>query len=192
MEESSAGDVDRPRTVDRHRTVDAPRTTPTRWLDAEEREAWLGLVRVMSRLPPLLDAQLERSAGLNLFEYTILAMLSEQEDQSLRMSRLASLTNASPSRLSHAAHHLEARDLLVRVTDPDDGRCIRAVLTPVGREVLVAAAPDHVGAVRYLVLDALDPGQLAGLREATEQILQRVDPDQTTRPAWSLTTTATR
>jgi len=46
--------------------------------------------------------------------------------------------------------------------------------------------------VRDLVLDALDPGQLAGLAEATEQILQRVDPGQTTRPPWSLTTTAVR
>ena len=158
------------------------------WLDAEERGAWLSLVRVMVRLPPLLDSQLERSAGLTFFGYTILAILSEQPDRNLRMSRLATLTNSSPSRLSHAARHLEFRGLLVREPDPDDGRCIRAVLTGAGWEAVAAAAPGHVAAVRDLVLDALDTEQIGAWRDANERILQRVDPEQTTRPAWSVTT----
>jgi len=162
------------------------RAAPQRWLGTDEREAWLSLIRVMAKLPPLLDAQLERSAGLNFFEYTILAMLSEQVDRALRMNHLAALTNASPSRLSHAARHLEARGLLVREGDLADGRCIRAVLTDAGRQVLVAAVPGHVETVRELVVDALDAGQLAALRAANEQILRRVDPDQRTRPAWSV------
>lgn len=160
------------------------RSAPVGWLDTDEREAWLSLVRVIAKLPPLLDAQLERSAGLNFFEYTILAMLSEQGDRALRMSRLATLTNSSPSRLSHAARHLEAGGLLVREADPDDGRCIRAVLTGAGWEVVAAAAPGHLVAVRDLVFDALDPDQIDAFREANEQILQRVDPEQATRPAW--------
>ncbi len=165
-------------------------TTPThtapaapRWLDADERATWLGLLRVHARLLPQLDARLERRAGLNLFEYTILAMLSEQPDGALRMRRLASLTNASPSRLSHAARHLEARGLLVRGADPDDGRCIRAVLTQTGRGVVESSAPGHVADVRELVLDALSPVQLEALREANRQILRRIDPDGDTDPA---------
>ena len=160
------------------------------WLSPEEREAWLGLLRIMARLPPLLDAQLEQSAGLTLFGYTILAMLSEQPDQALRMSRLAAITNASPSRLSHAARQLEHRGLLRRETDPDDRRCIRAVLTGAGREIVVGAAPGHVAAVRALVIDALEPRQLAHLREANERILGRIDPDQSTRPTWPVTPAA--
>ena len=156
-----------------------------RWLGADEREAWLGLVRVMAKLPPLLDAQLERSAGLNFFGYTILAMLSEQPDRALRMSRLATITNASPSRLSHAARQLESRGLIVREPDPTDGRCIRAVLTDAGWDTVVGAAPGHVAAVRALVVDALGPRQLDALREASGQILRRVDPDGSTRPSWS-------
>ena len=156
-----------------------------RWLDADEREAWLSLIRIVVKLPPLLDAQLERSAGLSFFEYTILAMLSEQPDRALRMSRLAALTNASPSRLSHAARHLEARGLLVREADPADGRCIRALLTGAGYDAVVAAAPGHVGAVRDLVLGALDRRQLARLRQVNELILRRVDPEQATGAEWS-------
>ena len=162
---------------------------PTHWLDGGEREAWLSLVRVIAKLPPLLDAQLERSVDLNFFEYAILAMLSEQDDGELRMSHLASLTNASPSRLSHAARHLEDRGLLVREGDPVDGRCIRAVLTDEGRVMVRAAAPGHVDTVRELVIDALGANQLAALREANEHILRRIDPGQTTRPAWSVAPT---
>jgi len=162
------------------------RATPARWLDPGEREAWLSLVRVMAKLPPLLDARLERVAGLNFFEYTILAILSEQSDRALRMSRLADLTNATPSRLSHAARHLEARGYLVREPDPHDGRGIRALLTDAGWEILEGVAPDHVGAVRDLVLDALTPDQLGDLRTANEQILRRIDPGEATRPTWSI------
>ncbi len=170
--------------------MDGQPSAPVRWLDADERGAWLSLVRVMARLPPLLDSQLERSAGLTFFGYTILAILSEQEDRALRMRRLATLTNSSPSRLSHAARHLEGRGLLVREADPDDGRCIRAVLTRAGREAVAAAAPGHVDAVRDLVLDALGPDRIDAWRDANERILRRVDPDQATRPAWSVTTRA--
>ena len=153
-----------------------------RWLDDDERAAWMSLLRIVSRLPPLLDSQLERSSGLNFFEYTILAMLSEEPDGTLRMSRLASVTNASPSKLSHAARQLEARGYLVREPDPDDGRCIRALLTGAGRDQVIQAAPGHVAAVRGLVLDALDPDQLRALREANELILMRVDPEGATDP----------
>ena len=79
---------------------------------------------------------------------------------------------------------LESRGLLVRGPDPDDGRCIRAVLTPEGMDVVAGAAPGHVEAVRELVIDALGPDHLRGLRDANERILGRIDPDQATRPSW--------
>jgi DNA-binding MarR family transcriptional regulator len=157
-------------------------TATVRWLDGGERETWLGLLRVMARLPPLLDAQLDRSVGLTLFEYSILAMLSEQPDGTLRMTRLASVTNASPSRLSHAARHLEASGLLTRTPDPADRRCVQAVLTDTGRDRVVDAAPGHVALVRDLFVDTLTREQLLHLREVNERILARVDPDGVTDP----------
>jgi DNA-binding MarR family transcriptional regulator len=157
----------------------------THGLDEDERTTWLSLLRLLAKLPPLLDGRLERDAGLNLFEYTILAMLSEQPDATLRMSRLASVTNASPSRLSHASRHLEARGLLAREPDPDDGRCIRAVLTAAGRALVETSAPGHVAAVREMFLDPLTRPQLLAIREANEQILDRLDPGGTTDPTRS-------
>jgi DNA-binding MarR family transcriptional regulator len=155
---------------------------PTRWLTSEEREAWLSVVRVASRLPAVLDAQLERDADLNFFEYTVLAMLSEQPTRTLGMSRLAAVTSASLSRLSNVVKRLERRGYLRRQADPDDGRCTQAVLTDAGMVKVVATAPGHVAAARQYVIDAVTPTQLRQLRTANERILRRIDPEATTRP----------
>jgi DNA-binding MarR family transcriptional regulator len=157
------------------------------WLDADERAAWLALVRIVARLPSALDAQLMRDAGLSFFEYSVLAMLSEQSDHTLRMSRLAAVTNASLSRLSHAAKRLERQGLLTREADPEDGRFTRATLTGDGLRIVEAIAPAHVAAVRELVIDAVTPAQLRHLRKANEAILARIDPAATTDPEPSAT-----
>ena len=161
----------------------APPDRPaTRWLDPEERAAWLSLARIIVKLPSVLDAQLERDADLNYFEYLVMAMLSEQETRTLRMSQLAALSNASLSRLSHVAKRLENRGFLHREPDPDDGRFTRATLTPAGVDKVVASAPGHVTAVRELVFDAVSPTQLRQLREAIDAILTRVDPGNSSWP----------
>jgi DNA-binding MarR family transcriptional regulator len=158
------------------------RSAPTRWLSPEEREAWLSVVRVAGRLPAVLDAQLERDAGLNFFEYTVMAMLSEQPSRTLRMSELATRSSASLSRLSNVVKRLERQGYLRRQADPDDGRCTQAVLTEAGMAKVVATAPGHVTAARQFVIDAVSPTQLRQLRAANERILSRIDPEAATRP----------
>jgi DNA-binding MarR family transcriptional regulator len=153
-----------------------------RWLDAEERAAWLSILRVTSTLPAALDIQLERDEGLNYFEYIVLAMLSEQPGLVLRMSQLAALSNASPSRLSHVARRLEERGLMRREPDPQDGRATNAVLTDAGVAKVRRAAPGHVAEVRSLVLDALSLAQLRQVRAANDAILARIDPTASTQP----------
>jgi DNA-binding MarR family transcriptional regulator len=155
-----------------------------RWLDDEERAAWLGLVRLMTKLPPALDAQLQRDAGVSFFEYSVLAMLSEQPDRTLRMSHLATLTTASLSRLSHVAKRLEANGLMRRALDPGDGRCTNEILTDAGLELVTRTAPAHVTEVRELVIDAVTPAQLRQLRLAVDRVLTRVDPQGSTQPPW--------
>jgi DNA-binding MarR family transcriptional regulator len=147
-----------------------------RWLNADERAAWLALSGVLIRLPSALDAQLERDAGLSNFEYLALAMLSETPDRTLRMSQLAVLTNGSLSRLSHVAKRLERQGFIRREPGADDGRFINAVLTDEGMAKVVATAPGHVANVRNLVIDVLTPAQLASLRDIGRSILEAVDP----------------
>jgi DNA-binding MarR family transcriptional regulator len=146
-----------------------------RWLNEEEEMAWRAFATVMHKLRWALECQLERDSDLSFIEYYALARLSEEPDHTLRMSKLAAVTNASLSRLSHLIKRLEARGLVRREVDPADGRLTNAILTDKGYEKLLASAPGHVGTVRDLVIDAFSPAELRQLREASERVVDRID-----------------
>ncbi|MGD0934342.1 MAG: MarR family transcriptional regulator, partial [Streptosporangiaceae bacterium] len=118
------------------------------WLTREEEQAWIAAAAMIVLVPGALDAQLQRDAGLSLFEYLVLSWLSMTPGRALRMSELAEQANGSPSRLSNVARKLEARGWIRRYPDAEDGRCMWAALTESGYELVVAAAPGHVAAVR--------------------------------------------
>ena len=149
----------------------------TRWLDDEERAAWLRLVAVVELLPGVLDAQLRRDAGLTHFDYFVLAMLSEAPDHTLRMAALARRTSATLPRLSHVVQRLENRALLERFPCPQDRRATNARLTPTGWDAVVTAAPGHVQAVREFAIDPLSRSQLKQLTAIGDALLTRLDPE---------------
>jgi DNA-binding MarR family transcriptional regulator len=70
---------------------------------------------------------------------------------------------------------LQKRGFVRREPDSNDGRYTNAVLTDAGYDVVVAAAPGHVAAVRELVIDALDETALAALQNSAERINARID-----------------
>lgn len=125
------------------------------WLNADEKEAWTGLVSMLLLLPGRLEAPLQQESGLSLFDYLVLSHVSEAPDRRIRMSELAHLANGSLSRLSNVVKRFEQRGWVVRYPDPDDGRYTVASLTDEGYEVVVAAAPTHLRSVRQFVLDPL-------------------------------------
>jgi DNA-binding MarR family transcriptional regulator len=147
----------------------------TRWLDADEQRAWLRLAGVMLKLSPALDSQLQRDSDLTHFDYLCLAMLSETEGRTLRMSDLASRTNASLSRLSHVVSKLEGRGWVARTPSPESRRVTLVTLTEEGWDVLVAAAPGHVETVRSLVFEGLAPEDVAALERVAGHIVERVE-----------------
>jgi len=152
------------------------RADQPRWLDAEERAAWLALMSVLIKLPAALDAELQRDCGLSHFEYTVLAGLSEAPGRSLRMSVLAALADGSLPRLSQVIGRLERRGLVRRGPDPDDGRYNLAVLTDEGWELVVKAAPGHVETVRSLVFEPMTKPQPRQLRDICTRIMRAIDP----------------
>jgi DNA-binding MarR family transcriptional regulator len=152
-----------------------PGDPPVKWLTAAELDAWLSLVRLFMWLPWSIDQQLQRDSNLSMVEYQVLAMLSTRPQQTMRMSALAEVTNASLSRLSHLIKRLEARGLVRREPDPADGRFTNAILTEQGLETLTKAAPAHVSLVRSLVIDVLSPEQLRRLGRDADRIMSRID-----------------
>jgi DNA-binding MarR family transcriptional regulator len=153
----------------------AAAATPPKWLTPAQLEAWQALTLMLARLPTALEAQLQRDSQLSFVEYYALAGLSEQPDRTMRMSELAVLTNAELSRLSHLITRLQKRGYVRREPDPDDGRYTNAILTDTGYDLVVAAAPGHVAAVRELVIDALDDSALKALQNSAERINARID-----------------
>jgi DNA-binding MarR family transcriptional regulator len=145
-----------------------------RWLDADERAAWLRLVMLLELMPGVLDAQLRRDADLSHFEYFVLAMLSEAPEHTLRMTGLATMTNATLPRLSHVVSRLEDRGYVERKSCPQDRRATNAVLTAEGWDKVVDAAPGHASHVREQVVDALSREQLAELADICDAMLARI------------------
>lgn len=152
-------------------------SSPTPWLDSDERAAWMSLVGMLMTVPPAIDAQLKRDSGINFFEYSVLAQLSGAPHQSLQMSLLAQLAGGSLSRLSHAASRLEKQGLVARQVQVGEVRCTELMLTEAGRDVLVGAAPGHVREARRLVFDGLSDEQVAQLRRICRVVLAAASPD---------------
>jgi DNA-binding MarR family transcriptional regulator len=139
--------------------------------------AWLRLVAVVELLPGVLDGQLRRDAQLTHFDYHVLAMLSEAPRRTLRMTELATRTNATLPRLSHVVRRLEERGLVERAPCPGDGRATNAHLTPAGWTKVQETAPGHVATVRQHVIDALTREQVRQLADIAGAVLSRLDPD---------------
>ncbi|MEU9390983.1 MarR family winged helix-turn-helix transcriptional regulator [Streptomyces sp. NPDC048324] len=156
-----------------------------RWLDAEERRAWLAYVDFSTLLADHLNRQLRRDAGMTHADYSLLVHLSAAPDGALGMSELAQRLKITRSRLTHAVNRLREARLVDRREDPADGRGQIAVLTDEGRTLLERAAPGHVEAVRQAVFDALTPEQVrqfAEIGEAISNALHRAENAGTAPP----------
>lgn len=140
-----------------------------RALTLDEDAVWRALMRVVTRLPRLLDADL-RGTGLTLAEYTVLVHLSEAPGNSLRINELADRAMRSGSGSSRLIDRLCAEGLVRRERCSDDGRGQHAVLTRAGRALLKKAWPTHLRSARRRVLDHLDDVDLSAMAEALERI----------------------
>lgn len=156
------------RLVSADTTREVDRDVP--WLSLDQQQDWAALMALVMTLPPALDAQLKRDAGVNSFEYHVLARLSMARDRTLVLSQLAEQAQGSLSRLSHALTRLERAGWVERRTCTDKGRRVEARLTDAGFAKLEAMAPGHVREARRLVVDVLTPEQLVALGEAARAI----------------------
>lgn len=147
----------------------------TRWLTKEQQVHWRAWLTASKGLTDQLSRELQEQHGLTITDYEILVCLSESENNSIRMSDLATKTLLSRSRLSHQVDRMESAGLIERQICPDDRRGQLAVLTKVGRKALVAAAPDHVMAVRKHLVDLLSDEEFQALGSAAKKITNHLD-----------------
>lgn len=147
------------------------------WLDDDELRDWMAFAAMLHTLPTALDAQLKADAGINLFEYHVLAALSEAPGRSMQLSKLAVFAQGSLSRLSHAVSRLEKAGWVERRSCAGTPRSTEAHLTAAGMRKIKQAAPGHVREVRRLVLDPLSGADAAELGRLARSILAATSPE---------------
>jgi DNA-binding MarR family transcriptional regulator len=147
----------------------------TKWLSKEQQAHWRSWLTATTVLHEQLSRELQEQHGLTITDYEILVRLSESEAKSIRMSDLATLTLLSRSRLSHQIDRMETAGLVSREVCPDDRRGQLAILTNAGMKTLVAAAPDHVEAVRKHFVDVLTDAEYKALGTAAKKIADHLD-----------------
>lgn len=126
-------------------------------------------------LPSAIDSNLQRNAGLSLYEYLVLASLSESPEGILQMSDLALKANSSLSRLSHLITRLEKRGWVTKRPCENDRRASAVMLSAAGEKKIRSAAPGHAQLVQELVVEPLRPGQLQQLGQAAAAVVRAID-----------------
>lgn len=142
---------------------------PVRWLDPDEERAWRAFRRVMIAVQTATARDLA-AIGLSEPDYEVLSTLSERPAHTSTLGEQADKMGWSRSRLSRHATRMEARRLLRRAPDPDDGRGCLLVLTREGMQALENAAPVHLESVRRHFIDHLTAGDLAALEEIARKV----------------------
>jgi len=137
--------------------------------------AWRALIQVTTGVLGALDNELQAEHGLSLGEYEVLVHLSEETDQSLRMTDLAGRLHLSPSGITRRIDGLQRAGLVERKQCPSDRRGSNAVLTEEGLRVLREAAPTHVRGVRAHFIDQLSARDIANLASALTAV--QLDPE---------------
>jgi DNA-binding MarR family transcriptional regulator len=141
-------------------------------LTSKEQAAWRAFVRALAVAPRVLDADLDAASRLNMAEYHVLVLLSEQPDHALRMNELAAQAVLTPSGLTRVVERLTRRGLVERARSKIDGRGQTARLTGAGWQTLVEAYPRHLQSVRTRVVRHLRGMDLAAFTTAMNAIAE--------------------
>ncbi|TQM81821.1 MarR family transcriptional regulator [Saccharothrix saharensis] len=144
------------------------------WLTPDEERAWRAFRRLLTVLPARTARDLT-ALGLSATDYEVLSTLSEKPDRRWGLRDLAAKMQWSRSRLSHHAARMEARGLLDREEDVNDGRGSIYHLTDHGFAVLEQAAPGHVRSVRRRFVDHLSADELKTLEAIATRIADLPD-----------------
>lgn len=131
----------------------------TKWLSPQEMEAWLAFIETTGDLMKAIERDLAQY-GLDRGDYQLLAILSESDDQQMRMCDLADRLRLTRSGLTRRMEGVLKKKLVSRIQSTEDGRVAYAQLTAKGFELLKTAAPQHLESVRRLMIDLLSPAEI--------------------------------
>jgi DNA-binding MarR family transcriptional regulator len=152
----------------------AYRSTSSKPLTAKEQAAWRAFVRALIVAPRVLDADLHAINRLNMADYHVLVLLSEEPGHAMRMSELAAQATLTASGLTRVVERLTRRGLAERARSETDGRGQVARLTEHGWQTLLETYPPHLHSVRTRVMRHLRELDLAAFTKAMERIAEEI------------------
>jgi DNA-binding MarR family transcriptional regulator len=144
---------------------------PSTRLTDEEMRAWQALLHAHHQVIRALDRELRDEHDLPLAAYDVLLRLARTPGRALRMSDLAERVMISPSGLTRLVDRLEARGLVVRKSEPEDGRVALARLTGPGHRLLLRAARTHLRGIREHYTGRLTTAQLRNVASGLEAVV---------------------
>jgi DNA-binding MarR family transcriptional regulator len=148
--------------------------TEARWLNDQEQRAWRALKTTQDGLSEFLDRELRHRCGLSTPDYEVLAHLSEAPEGRLRSFELGRLLRWEKSRLSQHLGRMQTRGLVSRDRCLTDQRGAVVTITAQGRDLITAAAPQHVANVRDAVIDHLTETELRTLITIGDKVRERL------------------
>ena len=144
-------------------------------LSPERLRAWRLYFESALALVDVLDADIERDAGIPLRSYDVLVHLEETPD-GLRMNELAERILYSKSGFTHVVDRLEEAGFVCRVRPENDRRSILVVLTNEGRTMMEQARRHHRRAIEQHFSRHLTDADIKALTCALEKISAHARP----------------
>ncbi|MFL5920880.1 MAG: MarR family winged helix-turn-helix transcriptional regulator [Gaiellaceae bacterium] len=141
----------------------------------ERLRAWRLYFESALALQDILDAELERDAGMPLRWYDALVHLEETPD-GLRMNELAEQILYSKSGFTRVVDRLEEAGLVKRVRPDNDRRSILVVLTDEGRAATEQARRHHQHAIEQHFSRHLSGTDIKALTRALEKLSAHARP----------------
>ncbi|WP_320672080.1 MarR family winged helix-turn-helix transcriptional regulator [Patulibacter defluvii] len=133
-------------------------------------QGWRTLAALHARIEDCLARELESRHDLSVNEYTVLDVLSRQDEHHMRMQQLAGAVVLSQSATTRLVARLEERGFLARHLCPTDRRGIYSELTDAGQALLARARPTHDEALRGALAVAREQEELRPLVETVERL----------------------
>src|SRR5438094_5855085 len=141
----------------------------------ERLRAWRLYFESALVLTDVLDAELERDAGIPLRWYDTLVHLEETPD-GLRMNKLAERILYSKSGFTRVVDRMEEAGLVRRVRPENDRRSILVVLTDEGRNTMEQARRHHRHAIEQHFSQHLSDSDIKALTHALEKLSAHARP----------------
>jgi DNA-binding MarR family transcriptional regulator len=144
--------------------------------DLDPVAAWRAVLLAQDRVVRAIERDLAAANLIPLTWYDVLLELQSAPSGCLRMQELGARVVLSRTRVSRLVTELEGEGLVVRRSDPADGRATLATITPAGQTAFRRAAPVYLAGIEEHFNRHLTATQQRTIARSLQQVLDAHEP----------------